>query len=135
MALLTWNSKYSVGIKTLDSQHTTLFDSLNELHSAMMNGQGRTITGPLLRNLVEYTRTHFSAEEALMAKSNFPGLAAHRLEHKHLTRQVEDFVGRLDRGEATINLDLLKFLQEWLTGHIQSSDRQYGPWLNEHGVR
>ena len=41
MALLTWNSKYSVGVKPLDSQHTVLFGLLNDLHAAMLKGQDR----------------------------------------------------------------------------------------------
>jgi hemerythrin len=31
MALLTWNNKFSVGAKPLNSQHTILFGLLNDL--------------------------------------------------------------------------------------------------------
>ena len=34
-----------------------------------------------------------------------------------------------------MNLDLMNFLRNWLVNHIQKVDREYGPWLNEHGVR
>lgn len=64
MALLTWSSKYSVGVTAMDNQHTVLFGILNDLHSAMMNGQAQKLTGELLRKLVSYTREHFAAEEA-----------------------------------------------------------------------
>ncbi|MGA2047719.1 MAG: bacteriohemerythrin [Terracidiphilus sp.] len=135
MALLNWNSSYSVGVKTLDSQHTTLFAILNDLHSAMMKGEAHTMTGPLLRKLVEYTRTHFSAEEKMLADSQYPGLANHRLLHRNLMKQVEDYSTRFERGEITLNLHLLNFLRDWLTNHIQKVDHEYGPWLNEHGMR
>ena len=101
MALMSWNAKYSVGVHALDDQHTGLFDILNELHAAMMKGQAQSLTGPLLKKLVEYTRKHFAAEEAMLA----------------------------------LNVHLLNFLRDWLTNHIQKTDHQYGPWLNEHGVR
>ena len=39
MALLTWSSKYSVGVQSMDSQHTVLFGILNDLHTAMMKGE------------------------------------------------------------------------------------------------
>lgn len=135
MALLTWNISYSVGVKALDSQHTALFDILNDLHGAMMKGQAQTMTGPLLRKLVEYTRTHFSAEEQMLAASKYPGLANHCTLHRDLMKQVEDYSARFERGEITLNLQLLNFLRDWLTNHIQKVDHDYGAWLNEHGVR
>jgi hemerythrin len=29
---------------------------------------------------------------------------------------------------------LLRFLRDWFVEHIEGMDRDYGPWLNEHGV-
>ena len=135
MALLAWNQKYSVGVHTLDDQHTGLFNILNDLHEAMMKGQAQSLTGPLLKKLVDYTRSHFAAEEALLARTQYPGLKEHKALHVELVKQVEDYVERFDRGEITLNLHLLNFLRDWLTNHIQKTDREYGPWLNEHGVK
>ena len=134
MSLMAWNEKYSVGVKALDSQHTVLFDILNELHAAMMKGQAQSMTGPMLRKLVEYTHRHFTAEEAAMASTSYPGLPEHRVKHRDLVKQVEDYAARLDRGEITINLHLLNFLRDWLSNHILKTDHEYGPWLKEHGV-
>lgn len=135
MALLAWNDKYSVGVQKLDSQHTALFEILNDLHEAMMKGQAQNLTGPLLRKLVEYTRAHFSEEEALMAKAKYPSLASHRTLHNTLTQQVEEYAASFERGEVRLNMRLLNFLNDWLTNHILKVDHEYGPWLNEHGVR
>ena len=119
----------------MDGQHTVLFGFLNDLHEAMMKGQAQSLTGPLLKKLVEYTRKHFAAEEAMLARTSYPGLAEHRVQHQDLVKQVESYVARFDRGEITLNVHLLNFLRDWLTNHIQKTDHQYGPWLNEHGVR
>ena len=133
MALLTWNDRYSVGVKSLDSQHTVLFDILNDLHTAMMKGEAHTMTGPLLRKLIDYTRIHFQAEEGLLAAAKYPGLEDHQALHRTLIKQVEDYSERFDRGEIALNLHLLNFLRDWLTNHIEKTDHEYGPWLNEHG--
>jgi len=133
MALLTWDSAYSVGVRSMDSQHTTLFDMLNDLHAAMMKGQAKGVTGQLLQKLLEYTQQHFSAEEAMMAATKYPGLGRHHELHAALTRQVKEFADRYERGESTLNVHLLNFLRDWLTNHIQKEDREYGPWLNQHG--
>jgi hemerythrin len=135
MALITWSDKYSVGVRAIDAQHAGLVETLNELHGAMMKGHASSIAGDLLHKLVDYTHGHFSAEEKMMAATRYPGLTLHSAKHRDLTRQVEEFVGRYERGEVRINLELLTFLSDWLTTHILKEDREYGPWLNEHGVR
>lgn len=134
MALMSWNSDLSVGVKALDGQHSVLFNMVNELHAAMMQGQAKSATGSLLGKLLKYTRDHFSAEEKLLAATNYPGLARHRMQHFELTKQVEEFTARYERGECSINVRLLKFLSDWLTRHIQHEDKEYGPWLNRNGV-
>jgi hemerythrin-like metal-binding protein len=135
MPLLTWNDSLSVGVRTIDKQHSTLVAILNELYDAMMKGQAKQVTGPMLRKLINYTREHFSAEEAMMATADYSGLAAHRREHERLTRQVDEFAARFERGECTVNIELLGFLRTWLTNHIQQTDKAYGPCLVGHGIQ
>jgi hemerythrin-like metal-binding protein len=115
----------------MDNQHTVLFGILNDLHDAMMKGHAQKVTGELLQKLVKYTREHFAAEEALMAAVAYPGLAPHRVKHRDLIKQVNEFAARYQRGETNLNLTLLNFLREWLTHHIQNEDKQYGPCVNK----
>jgi hemerythrin-like metal-binding protein len=124
-----------VGVKTLDNQHIVLVDTLNKLHDAMMKGEAKTFAGPLLKMLVEYTHEHFATEEKMMTATKYPGLAPHVAKHRELTNQVGEFVTRYEKGEITLSVDLLKFLRDWLGTHILKEDHEYGPWMNEHGVR
>lgn len=125
MALLTWGSKYSIGVTEMDRQHRVLFDILNELQSAMLSGTARNVTGQLLKRLTDYTRRHFSAEEALLTAAGYPELTQHRIKHSELLKQVDEHVARFQRGEMTVNVQLLNFLRDWLTTHIQHTDREY----------
>jgi hemerythrin-like metal-binding protein len=134
MALLTWDSKYSVGVKSIDGQHSVLFELLNDLHAAMLKGEARRLTGPLLQKLVHYTQTHFAEEEKMLAAARYPGLTVHQTKHSDLIKQIEKFAARFEQGEVTLSLDLMNFLRDWLANHIQRVDHEYGPWLNEHGV-
>jgi hemerythrin len=134
MALLDWSDSYSVGVKSIDSQHTNLFNIVNELHTAMMQRQATDVTGSLLNRLFDYARYHFLFEEKLMVATRYPGLAAHRTHHIALTKQVEDFLARFQRGDISINIHLLRFLGDWFTRHIQQDDKEYRHWLNSHGV-
>ena len=135
MALMTWSDALSTGVRAMDDQHKGLVNTLNELHAAMLVGNNKAATGQLLDRLVKYTHDHFAAEEALLTRTKFPRLSAHLTKHKDLTSQVEQFVARYQRGELSLNIDLLMFLRDWLSTHIQKEDKEYGPWLNQNGVR
>ena len=134
MALMKWESKYSVGVATIDGQHKGLFDILNELHAAMMQGKAQNVTGPLLTKLLEYTQSHFKAEEALMSAAHYPALAQHRQVHLGLTGQVQEFMARNQKGDSTVSLQLLTFLREWLSTHILNEDLKYAPALKGQRV-
>ena len=135
MALFTWDKSYSVGVLKIDSQHALLFAILNDLHTAMMKGQAQSLTGPLLHQLADYAQSHFSTEETMMAVADYPGLADHKIKHRELAKQVDDYILRYDKGDITLNLKLLDFLSEWLTNHIRKVDMDYSACLLRHGVR
>lgn len=135
MALITWTDEFSVGVKSLDEQHQGLIATLNGLHAAMLAGNAKDVTGELLKRLVRYTQQHFFAEESLMKGTGYPQIAEHCAQHQDLTAQVAWFAERYERGEAALTVDLLQFLREWLLTHIQKTDREYGPWMNAHGVK
>lgn len=135
MALMNWNDDLSVGVKSLDEQHKGLVQTLNDLHAAMMSGRSKNATGPLLQKLVKYTHDHFTAEEAMLRRTQYPEFSRHCEVHKELTRQVEEYVGRYERGEISLSVHLMTFLRDWLTNHIQKEDKNYRPWLNTHGVQ
>jgi hemerythrin len=133
-ARFQWTDRYSVKVEAMDEQHKKLFALINELYGAMIKGHGNDVAGDILRRLIDYTAQHFSAEERLMQKHNYPGLASHRLEHKALTDKVIAFKKEFDAGDTYITPELLTFLQRWLTDHIQKVDKRYGDFLNTQGV-
>ncbi len=129
-----WREMYSVHIAALDRQHQTLFSTINELNDALAEGRGSTVVDDVLNRLVDYTTTHFAAEEGLMRKHGFPGLADHRVKHEELTRQVQDFVKEHKAGRVGVPAELMLFLQGWLKEHILGTDHEYSGFLNDHGV-
>ncbi len=134
MALMTWSSKYSVGVEALDNQHKALMNVLNELHAASMRGRAQEVAGPLLRQIVSESSEHFAAEERLMESTGYPGLAGHRAKHRKLTGKVAEFVARHERGDTAVYVQLLYFLRDWLNQHIQTEDQEYVPSFKAHGV-
>jgi hemerythrin-like metal-binding protein len=134
MVLLNWNDKLSVGVESIDEQHRVLVETLNELYRAIMKGEPRNSTGPLLRNLLAYTRNHYAAEEQMLASANYPELRHHQFLHREMLQMLRGHLASFERGEGSINVDFLYFLRDWLTNHIQNVDGGYRTWLVEHGM-
>ena len=136
MPLMTWNDKMSVGIVVIDEDHKKLVSLLNELYEGITAGHGKETLGKVLDGLVSYTKMHFAREEHYFVKTGYPGAAAHKKEHDELTRQVLDVQARYKSGQiSTLSLEVMSFLKNWLTNHIQGTDRKYGPHLNAKGIR
>ena len=135
MALVNWSVQLSVNIRQIDEQHKKLVSMLNELHDAMLNGKGRDVLSQILDGLAEYTVTHFATEENLMKKYNYPGYVNHKTEHDRFVEKVSEFKEKLSQGQLTLTMEVLNFLKDWLTSHIMGSDKKYGPFLNERGIK
>jgi len=134
MALISWNENLSVGIKSIDEQHKKLVGMVNDLHSAMGSGRGKEIMSQTVAGLVEYTKGHFCYEEELMKKHSYPGLLNHKLKHDNLTKQVSGLDKKIKDGQAVVTVEVMNFLKDWLSTHIQSEDKNYGPFLAGKGV-
>jgi len=132
--MFEWSSQYSVGIGSIDAQHRTLFAIADELFNAMSTGKGQAALRKILDRLLHYTASHFAHEERLMRLHNYPDLAKHKAEHEALTKQVNTFSDELKTGRATITVQVMVFLKDWLAKHIQQSDRAYAPYLIEKAV-
>jgi hemerythrin len=134
MALMTWSSKYSVGVEALDNQHKALMNVLNELHAASMRGKVQDVAAPLMRQIISVASEHFAAEERLMESTGYPGLAGHRAKHRELAGKIAELVARHQKGDTAVYVQLLYFVRDWQTRHMQTEDHEYVPWLSAHGV-
>jgi hemerythrin len=132
--MFEWNQNYSVGVGSIDAQHKNLFALSRELHAAMLAGQGKTAVGRVLDRLIQYTSVHFAHEERLMRLYDYPDAAAHKAEHEALVKQVVKFQEDFRQGRATITVQLLQFLKDWLVKHIQVSDLKMAPTLKDKAV-
>lgn len=126
---MVWQDSWLVGVQTIDAQHKKLVSLINQLHEAMRIGQSKTVLTQILASLVDYTRAHFAAEEQLLQTHKYPDLPAHRIEHQKLTSKVLDFQEEFTAGNATLGVDVMQFLSNWLRDHILGTDMKYVPVL------
>jgi hemerythrin len=134
MALIVWDDTYKVNVQRCDQDHQKLFSLFNELYKAMSKGNVNETIREVVRELSEYTKTHFAAEEALLERANYPGLAAHRLAHQDFIAQVKKFEEDIENGGNPNLIAVLGFLKDWLSKHIKQNDRAYTAHLNANGI-
>jgi hemerythrin len=133
MALITWKDAYSVNVASIDEQHKILIGLINKLHDAMSSGQGKAVRSTVLTELAAYTRTHFSYEESLMARAIYPNLTTHRTLHRDLVARISSLESRMETG-ASIAIETMTFLRNWLVEHIQQEDKGYSECLRNKGI-
>jgi hemerythrin len=135
MSIFTWNDSYSVGVIAMDNQHKKIFDLINQLHTAMSTGKGKEVIGNVLDEMLEYTQTHFTAEEKLLEKHNYPKLAEQKKEHAFFIQKVNEMKQKMHAGSLTLSLETSVFLKDWLSHHISGLDKEYGKFFNDEGIK
>lgn len=135
MLFVRWVAeKYSVNIEEIDQQHQRLIGIINEVYQAKVENQNRNTIAEILEKMVDYTKTHFQAEEELMAEHGFPELEPHRNAHRSFVTKVGEFNRKFSMNDDSIIDEMLVFLKEWLLKHIVEMDKGYAPYLNERGI-
>jgi hemerythrin len=126
--IIRFGPQYHVGIAQVDQEHQQLFDIVGRIQHSLERGgeDAQAEARRAVSELLDYTRTHFASEEALMAAAGYPELATHQDLHQELLHQVSDMEIRVEVGEPSASLDLSRFLANWLINHIQAADRRFG---------
>ncbi len=125
-----WNDTYNTGVALMDQQHQRLVELINQLFQCMKDGGDRMVVGEIIDELVNYTVTHFRAEEDMLIKHNYPDLEAHQQIHKNFVETIANYAEKLKSGERMPPTDIFNFLKDWLISHIEKQDRDgYGKFL------
>jgi hemerythrin len=125
MAFVEWKPDYSVRVPEIDMQHRRLLDIINQLHEAMRLGGKPAQLAEVVNELAGYTRYHFAYEEKRMEAAGYRELEEHRRKHRAMVAQVEAFRDQVAAQKATVSLNLMSFLKDWLTKHIMQTDQLY----------
>jgi hemerythrin len=129
----TWLDSMTVGDNTIDEQHKRLISILSEFIDACKSNKGIDELEKSLDFLVDYTVTHFSAEEAIQLKCNYPGYPEHKKIHEEFKAKVagivEDFKkeGPTFKMVGTFNFEV----GVWVMDHIAKEDKKIGIWFTK----
>jgi len=129
MPAISWNDDYRVGVPELDAQHRRLFDLAKRLDAEIGLGAKRETTAQVLTQLLDYAKTHFTAEERYLAEWGYPDQLLHHSEHKAFEEKLRDFCEAFASGRHGLVSDMHDYLTEWISSHILGSDKKYAPFV------
>ena len=122
MARFVWKLEYETGIPIIDEQHRRLFETLDQVQSAVASERPKVEIWGLIQALMLNSLEHFRTEEALMAHHGYPDLEAHRHEHEMLMERLAELDRRFEEGQDAMALLVTTFMGGWLRHHISEGD-------------
>ncbi|MCL2382507.1 MAG: bacteriohemerythrin [Treponema sp.] len=129
--IVTWQNSYSVGIRLVDEQHMHLIKLTNRLFSSCLIRKEKTksVFAATVREAVDYVGYHFSTEEKLMERVNYPEFRRHKQEHLDFVREVFSNVEEYNSGRLFAPLSFVYFLRDWILRHVAVTDKKMGDHL------
>ncbi|MFZ2152512.1 MAG: bacteriohemerythrin [Microgenomates group bacterium] len=132
---LEWESKYSVGVKVIDDQHQKMFATINSLISTINTMPTKDEVMKIITSLIEYKKFHFATEEKYFTEFNYEGAADHIAQHQEFTKKLSAIQQQAGDDYLLLAFELVDFLEDWLIGHLQTSDRLYIDCFLSHGLK
>lgn len=131
---IEWTDEFKLGLPAIDADHMELAELCNQFLEAAEARARIPDLARILDRLILRTHAHFTAEERMLDRHNYPGLAIHKAEHDRLLTQANilktryDDVAQEDEIRA-LTEETSEFLKSWLLDHIRTNDRPYRPFI------
>ena len=119
-----WDSSLETGYEKVDRQHKQLISAVNNLMKARRSGKGDEAVMETLDFLTGYAVKHFSDEENLQIKYNYPDYLNHKRIHGDFRKTVEGLVEQIRvEGPTEELIGMVCFTAgSWLLNHIKGDD-------------
>lgn len=134
MEAIVFDGSLELGIKEIDDQHRQFVGYINETREAIERGERGVELIRILNKLLDYGVHHFTTEERLLEKWDYPEIDEHRRKHTETASQLFDFDVRLLGDDPAASEAFVQFLSDWLINHIQKDDRHYADFLATQGI-
>ena len=126
MQIFVWGEEFHTGIGKIDEQHHGLIDLFNRLGEAMVESDGldEATIELVFRQLMDYAKNHFFAEEAMMRRAGVDS----RHKDYHL-RAHDDFTTHVramwkSKGALSNPAEVFHaYLTSWLCLHVLGTDQ------------
>jgi len=133
MPLATWRDTMNLNYPPLDDEHKAFLIVVNQAYMASQVDDFPMIE-KVFEKCYDYARNHFSHEEDIMERVQFPDIENHMRSHQVFIHNVSEMRQQFEvcpslNDKRQIALKLANFLNVWLLGHILSKDKVLKPFL------
>jgi hemerythrin len=126
---IEWDSSFLLGFHNIDTHHQHLIELLSKTHEEFVAGAPNL--GPILNELIAYTRYHFESEELWMLDGQYPGITEHKKEHYFFLQKTQELQRDYHCRSENLFMEMLLFLEKWITNHILKTDADFGRFLSQ----
>lgn len=125
--MIEWKESYKVGIGFVDEQHKKLFEISNRAYELLedqfcIDKYDKIVD--ILEELKDYTVYHFNEEEKYMKSIGYSDYLSQKVAHDGFIKKIFDIdLNKVDQEQDKYLKDVLKFVVDWIIGHIISRDK------------
>jgi len=84
-----------------------------------------------MSRMVEYVQFHFSTEEKLLTRINYPGFQEHKKQHEIMVFNILQAVKDFNEGGIFVPNHFARTLKDWIFSHIAVSDKSFAIFIHE----
>jgi hemerythrin len=129
--LVAWSDDFLVGNGQIDEQHKELVKMTNEFYAGVQMGgvMAKVFFMKTIQGAVHYVKTHFSTEEEIMLKADYPYFTDHKKQHEDFVTEVTQQVQNFEREDNPDPAGFVRYLMDWVLLHIAETDKKYVPYI------
>lgn len=122
--------EYNTGIDFIDEEHAKLFEITNEIYDLLTNQfipDKYDYILKVINDLKEYSIYHFQHEEEYMMSIGYKRILSQKIAHNEFIERINELsIEQIDGNQRDSLLELLEFLNTWLSEHIFKKDKLIG---------
>jgi len=141
---IVWREQISVGNDIIDQDHKYLICLINSVELALKQEDTLEYLPVYIRQLVAYTKEHFTREEGIQKKALYPLAREHKRAHAeilsklgdleklvkaYIDKKQKDLLG-LDE-EAELNQKIMELARFWILEHLLKEDKRMEYYLRK----
>jgi hemerythrin len=135
MPLIEWKDEYKLGIASVDFEHRSLIELINNLHANLAMPETRSSTLDFLGEVYTQISSHFALEERVMRDLKYDQVDDHKTDHEALLDEIRDIMDAFEAGDFDNADDVLgERLKEWFGRHFKTKDARLHHFFQEKGV-
>jgi hemerythrin len=127
---IQWRESLAIGVKEIDDQHKKLFEAIDKLFIACSQGKGKEEVGNTIKFLEDYTIVHFTSEQEMHKKYNYPEREAHKKIHEKFLQSFTELKEHFEREGASVLFiqRVNRQVVDWLVHHIGNQDKAFSSY-------